>query len=255
MPRAHRAKERPAYSSNLPAAIPQLHRNTMDIFTTGKKPLSVRPRKNLRSSCEVSLGRDCLKHPQLPWLTSTLQRDAESATKFCPGGSPGVSSASSPLRRRPGEEKHSLPPGTGASQRPTYTKMSCSPHHEPPSDKGRRVISPLKRPESYGRSISPLISSNRASSEIQKRWLSDQQAHRSIIHRTEKFNSQRPPARKAAGYPGVRNGGLASSFVSGSAKASSPGRWGRLGGFKAGSEGREQEGGSNLLLLLLLLLF
>lgn len=36
MPRAHRAKERPAYSSNLPAAIPQLHRNTMDIFTTGK---------------------------------------------------------------------------------------------------------------------------------------------------------------------------------------------------------------------------
>lgn len=91
--------------------MPQLHRNTMDIFTTGKAAggeTTQEPPEQLRGVTRQRLPQTS----PIPWLTSTLQRDAESATKFCPGGSLGVSSASSPLQRGPGEEKHSPPPVT-----------------------------------------------------------------------------------------------------------------------------------------------
>lgn len=106
MPRAHKAKERPAYSSNLPAAIPQLHGNTMDIFTTGKALEREATPKPRSSRSAVTRQRQPGASP-LVRLTSTLRRDARSAPKSCPGGSPGGSSASPPLRRRRGEEKRS----------------------------------------------------------------------------------------------------------------------------------------------------
>lgn len=69
-------------------------------------------------------------------------------------------------------------------------------------------------------------------------------------HRTEKFNSLTSPARK---QPVVPMAGMGDSLFLCQGLSKSIIVWtvGHLLGFKAGSEGREREGGSNLLLLLL----
>lgn len=187
----------------------------------------------------MSLGRDCLKHPQLPWLTSTLQRDAESTTKFCPGGSLGVSSASSPLQRRPGKEKHSLPPVTHLHKDPltVSTRVTGAEGMDPPrrdlmADQSINLFQsgPLRNPE-----------------EMAFRSASSLQHH----HRTEKFNSLTSPTCKQPLVP-VSGMGDLPFLCQWLSKSIIVWTVGHLLGFKAGSKGREQERGSNLLLLLLL---
>lgn len=86
MPRAHRAKERPAYSSNLPAAIPQLHRNTMDIFTTGKALERETTQKTSRAAATCHLAEtasnipnSCGSHPRCGGMLRALQSSAPGA--------------------------------------------------------------------------------------------------------------------------------------------------------------------------------
>lgn len=135
----------------------------------------MRPRRILRSSCWVSLGTGCLRHPQLVRLTSTLRGDARSATKFCPGGSPGGSSASAPLRRRPGEGKHSLPPPASL-----YKGVLLASPGAPELWGLKEQPPPLTRLESYGCLISPLISFSLTSWEMREGWFADPRLQPSI---------------------------------------------------------------------------
>lgn len=168
MPRAHRAKERPAYSSNLPAAMPQLHRNTMGIFTTGK----ALEREATPNPAEQLLGVTRQRLPQTsPARAAHIHArggDARSATKFCPGGSPGGSSASAPLRRRPGEGKHSLPPPASL-----YKGVLLASPRAPELWGLKEQPPPPTRLESYGCLISPLISFSLTSWEMREGWLAD----------------------------------------------------------------------------------
>lgn len=115
------------------------------------------------------------------------------------------------------------------------------------------IYPPPKRSESYGCLISPLISFNLAGSEIQKRWLSDRQAHHSIITGQKSSVARNLPLASSR-LSRFQEWVTRLFFVGGSAKSIIVWMVGRLLGFKAGSKGREQEGGSNLLSLLLLLL-
>lgn len=195
----------------------------------------MRPRRILRSSCWVSLGTGCLRHPQLVRITSTLRGDARSATKFCPGGSPGGSSASAPLRRRPGEGKHSLPPPASLYKgvllaSPRAPELWGLKEQPPPPDEARKL-------RLFDQSINLFQSDQLGDAGGMACRPGASAQHR----RTEKFARQQcPPLRQAGGRPGFRRGALP-RLCQQPSKSSirTVARW---LGLKAGSKGREQEG-------------
>lgn len=131
MPRAHRAKERPAYSSNLPAAIPQLHGNTMDIFTTGKA-LEHEATPKPRSCRRPSLGRGSLEHP--------LSRGSHPRCGRTPGALPS---------RAPGARRPPLPCGGDAARRSAAFLPPARADVPPPSPRrsepgGTRRLRPFR---------------------------------------------------------------------------------------------------------------
>lgn len=238
MPRAHRAKERPAYSSNLPAAMPQLHRNTMGIFTTGK-----------------ALEREATPNPAEPLLGVTRQRLPQTSPAradhiHAAGGRPecykvlpwgqswGLICLCSPAEET----------WRGETQPPTSSEPATRLY------KGVLLASP-RAPELWGLKEQPP-----PPDEARKLRLFDQSINlfqsdqlgdaggmacrpgASAQHRrTEKFARQQcPPLRQAGGRPGFRRGALP-RLCQQPSKSSirTVARW---LGLKAGSKGREQEG-------------
>lgn len=154
MPRAHKAKERPAYSSNLPAAIPQLHGNTMDIFTTAKA-LEREATPKPRSSRRPSLGRGSLEHPL-----------SCGSHPRC-GRTPGALRSRAP-RAVLGAHRPPLPCGGDAARRSAAFLPPARADVPPPSPRGRR--SEPRRDS--GATVVPLISMGPAGREARERWLS-----------------------------------------------------------------------------------
>lgn len=167
MPRAHRAKERPAYSSNLPAAMPQLHRNTMGIFTTGKaleREATPNPAEQLlgvtrhrlpqtspaRAAHIHAVGGRPERYKVLPWGQSwgliCLCSPAEETWR----GETQPPTSSEPIQRRP--------LGLATSTRAVGAEGATPPP---------------TRLESYGCLISPLISFSLTSWEMREGWLAD----------------------------------------------------------------------------------
>lgn len=252
MPRAHRAKERPAYSSNLPAAIPQLHRNTMDIFTTGK----ALERETTQKPPEQLLGVTWQRLPPTSPTPVAHIHAAEGCWELQSSALEAVLESHRPLLLCGGDLARSDAAFHFERERASDPPIQRCPAPLARSTRaaGAEGIDPPEETWKL-RLISPLISFNLASSEIQKRWLSDPQAHHSIVTGRKSSTARDLPLARSR-LSRFREGVTRLFFVSASARASSSsGRSvGRSLGFKAGSKGREQEGGSNPLSLLLLLL-
>lgn len=213
MPRAHRAKERPAYSSNLPAAMPQLHRNTMGIFTTGKaleREATPNPAEQLlgvtrhrlpqtspaRAAHIHAAGGRPERYKVLPWGQSwgliCLCSPAEETWR----GETQPPTSSEPIQRRP----------LGLA---TSTRAVGAEGATPSPDKARKL-------QLFDQSINLFQSDQLGDAGGMACRPGASAQHR----RTEKFaRQQRPPLRRAAG-PG--SGGVPCLvFVSSPARAAS----------------------------------
>lgn len=189
MPRAHRAKERPAYSSNLPAAIPQLHRNTMGIFTTGK----ALERETTPNPPEQLLG---VTRQRLPQTSPTRAAHIHAAGgrperyKVLPWGQSWglICLCSSAEETWRGETQ----PPTSSEPATRLYKGVLLPSPRAPELWGLKEQPPPMRLESYGCLISPLISFSLTSWEIQEGWLSDPEVQPSIAGQKSSAASSLP---------------------------------------------------------------
>lgn len=186
----------------------------------------------------MSLGRDCLKHPNSrgshPRCRGMLRALQSSALEAVLESHLPLLLCGRDLARR-NTAFH-----LEASNPPT--KDVLLPSTTSTERQGLMGYIPPEA-ESYSCLISPLISFNLASSETQKRWLSDQQAHHSIIT-GQKSSTARDLPLASSRVSGLQERVTCLFFCQRLSESIIVWTVGRLLGFKAGSKGREQEGGA-----------